>query len=162
MATFEAHDSACAAAPVWVKAALRPAQLHARGPERQPAQEGCREVAEWTPALNACGSVARTLEVRRKYGLTIDGGEAAASEAVLKDCESTEMEIVVRSRVGHVLGALGGRASRGESTPWPCGMTTATAVSPAPRRAVTASHRCVIAIPYRYMRDGDGDGVVCE
>ena len=62
--------------------------------------------------------VARTLEVRRKYGLTIERAEAAAAaEKTLSACDATAME-VLDCAPGH----------------------------PA----------------YRHMRDGDGDGVVCE
>ena len=35
-----------------------------------------------------------TLEVRRKYGLTIDRAEAAAAEKVLSDCDTTAMEVL--------------------------------------------------------------------
>ena len=57
-------------------------------------QKGAKDVAEWTPDLNACWFAARTLEVRRKYGLTIDGREAEAVEDVLSGCDSTDMVVV--------------------------------------------------------------------
>ena len=51
--------------------------------------EGCSGVD--TPAVNACWFAARTLEVRRKYGLTIDRAEATAVEKILAGCPSTDM-----------------------------------------------------------------------
>ena len=57
-------------------------------------QKSAKDVAEWTPDLNKCWFVARTLEVRRKDGLTIDRDEAEPVEAVLSQCDSTEMVVV--------------------------------------------------------------------
>ena len=57
-------------------------------------RNGAKDVAEWTPDRNACWFVARTLEVRRRYALTIDSAEAMAAEAVLSGCETTAMEVV--------------------------------------------------------------------
>ena len=58
------------------------------------AQRVNRHVAGCTPAVNACWFVARTLEVRRTYGLTIDRVEAAAAEKVLAGCDDTGMAVV--------------------------------------------------------------------
>ena len=43
------------------------------------------------PDMNACWFVQRTIEVRRKYGLTIDQREANTADEILKGCESTDM-----------------------------------------------------------------------
>ena len=50
-----------------------------------------KDVADWLPEHNACWYVAQTLEVRRKYGLSIDRREARAAHALLLSCESIGM-----------------------------------------------------------------------
>ncbi len=165
VATSEAHDSGLCAASASVKAAfasdLLNLTLAAPGVNRH--EKRAKDVAEWTPALNTCWFVARTLEVRRKYGLTIDRAEAAAAEAVLKDCSTTGMEVVpCATRAMPV-----GRAR----VPGPGGETDALALwddNGNGRITCAEARRHGIApVPrghpaYRYMRDGDGDGVVCE
>ena len=49
------------------------------GPVANPHRKRTKNVAEWTPRLNACWFVAWTLDVRRKYGPTIDAREVAAA-----------------------------------------------------------------------------------
>ena len=167
VAVSEAHDSGLCAAPASVRAAfasdLLNLTLAAPGLNRH--QKGGRDVAEWTPALNACWFVATTLEVRRKYGLTIDRAEAAAAEAVLKECESAEMQVVAcgpaapAPRRAAAVGtdaaadvdalALWDDNGNGRIT---CAEARRHGIAPVPR-----GHPA-----YRHMRDGDGDGVVCE
>ena len=167
VATSEAHDSGLCAATARVKAAFASDLLNLTlaSPSVNRYRKSGRDVAEWTPALNACWFVARTLDVRRKYGLTIDRAEAAAAEAVLKDCDTTEMEIVAcgpafpaapwppaahDGPVGEVDAlALWDDNGNGRIT---CAEARRHGIAPVPR-----GHPA-----YRYMRDGDGDGVVCE
>ena len=96
VATSEAHDSGLCAAPRSVKAAFASDLLNLTlaSPGVNRYSKSGKDVAGWTPALNACWFVARTLEVRRRYGLTIDRREAAAVEAVLSGCEETSMEVL--------------------------------------------------------------------
>ena len=49
------------------------------------------DVAEWQPEQNVCWFAQRTVEVRRKYGLTIDQREANAVDEILRGCPSTEL-----------------------------------------------------------------------
>ena len=166
VATSEAHDSGLCAAPASVKAGFASDLLNLTlaGPGVNRHQKGGRDVAEWTPALNACWFVARTLEVRRKYGLTIDRAEAAAAEAVLSGCDATDMEVVecaaatparrlptVRTEPSGDVDALTlwDDSGNGRIT---CAEARRHGIAPVPR-----GHPA-----YRYMRDGDGDGVVCE
>ena len=107
--------------------------------------------------------VARTLEVRRKYGLTIDLREAAADEAVLKGCDSTEMEIVA---CGPAIATPRPSAARtvraGEVDAlalWDDNDNGRITCAKARRHGITVPRRHPA---YRHMRDGDGDGVVCE
>ena len=96
VATSEAHDSGLCAAPRSVKAAFASDLLNLTlaSPGVNRYSKSGKDVAGWTPALNACWFVARTLEVRRKYGLMIDRREAVAVEAVLSGCEETSMEVL--------------------------------------------------------------------
>ena len=55
-------------------------------------QKSGRDAAKWFPAHNRCWFANRVLEVRRKYGLTIDRREAEALERVLSRCESIRMD----------------------------------------------------------------------
>ena len=66
-----------------------------RSPHQRPAGiVAGRPALERAPRLNACWFAARTLEVRRKYGLTIDRAEADAVEGILPQCGSTDMVVV--------------------------------------------------------------------
>ena len=85
VATSEAHDSGLCAASASRKSQFASDLLNLTlaSPSVNRGQKRDKDVAEWTPARNACWFVARTHEVRRKYGLTIDQREADAAERVL-------------------------------------------------------------------------------
>lgn len=102
--------------------------------------------------------------MRRKYGLTIDRAEAEAVESVLSQCDSTEMVVVACgtavpvTRPGSTSGTNKGEADalamwddnrNGQIT---CAEARRHGIAPVPK-----GHPA-----YPYMRDGDGDGVVCE
>ena len=93
VARSEAHDSGLCAVSAPVKAAFAgdPLNLTLAHPRLNRHQKSGKDVAEWTPAVNTCWFAARTLEVRRKYRLTIDRIEAAAVERILTNCSSTAM-----------------------------------------------------------------------
>ena len=118
-----------------------------------------KDAAEWLPGRNRCWFAGRVLQVRRKYGLSIDRREAAALERVLAGCESTALE-----------------AAECEPAA-PAARPAADADSPALRAyddnrngriSCREARRHGIAPvarghpAYAHMRDGDGDGVVCE
>ena len=167
VATSEAHDSGLCVAPASVKSAFASDLLNltVAAPSVNRHRKSGKDVAEWTPDLNACWFVARTLEVRRKYGLTIDRAEAAAAEAVLAGCDTTAMEVVacgsaaapapqppaVRAGPGgdEIALALYDDNGNGRIT---CAEARRHGIAPVPR-----GHPA-----YGYMRDGDGDGIVCE
>ena len=46
---------------------------------------------DWMPDMNKCWFAQRMVDVRLKYGMTVDKAEAQALELVLAGCESTEM-----------------------------------------------------------------------
>lgn len=95
VATSEAHDSGLC----WADAETRKKfsddilNLTLASPSVNRQEKKAKDVAEWLPDKNACWFVSRTLEVRRKHGLTIDKKEAAASESVLSKCSSTELVV---------------------------------------------------------------------
>ena len=112
-------------------------------------QKGGKVIAEWTRALNACWFGARTLEVRRKYGPTIDRAEGRRPRS-LSACEGAEMQTVecaMGSRRAE--GApIGHAQSAGDMDAWLCGTTTATDASPARRPGYKASSRSRAAMPH--------------
>ena len=166
VATSEAHDSGLCAAGAATKAAFARDLLNLTlaSPDVNRHQKGAGDVAEWTPALNACWFAARTLDVRLKYGLTIDRREAEAVEAVLSRCDSTGMVVVPCATPA---GAVKPQAPRYAPDGQPdalalwddngngritCAEARAHGIAPVPR-----GHPA-----YPFMRDGDGDGVVCK
>ena len=116
--------------------------------------------AEWLPALHQCRYVDRVVRVRRQYGLTIDPAEAQAIDQVLAGCTSTEMVLLnpgsaapptpTKAPAGEVDAlALCADNNNGRIT---CREARAHGIAPVHREHPG----------YQYMRDGDGDGDVCE
>ena len=120
-----------------------------------------KDAAEWLPVRNQCWFAARVVQVRRAYGLTIDRREAVALDLVLSRCETIEMEPPVcrtdtaQSDVSAGAAPGGGALARyddngnGRIT---CKEARRHGIAP-----VRSTHPA-----YRYMRDGDRDGIVCE
>ena len=166
VATSEAHDSGlCAAGPA-TKAAFASDLLNLTlaSPTVNRHQKSGKEAAEWMPAMNACWYVARTLEVRRKYRLTIDRREAEAVEAVLSRCDSIEMVVVpCKTAVPETPEAIAPSMPEDDVDAlarWDDDRNGRLTCSEAHRHGIAPVRR---GHPlYRYMRDGDGDGAVCE
>ena len=166
VAASEAHDSGLCAASGSVKAAFATDLLNLTlaSPSVNRHQKSGKDVAEWTPSLNACWFAARTLEVRRKYRLTIDRAEAEAVESVLSQCGATEMVVVAcGTAMPATRPASPSVAKKGEVDAlamWDdngngritCAEARTHGIAPVPK-----GHPA-----YPYMRDGDGDGIVCE
>ena len=114
-------------------------------------QKSAKDVAEWLPSLNACWFVARTLEVRRKYDLTIDRAEADAAERTLSMCASTAM--IVRD--------CETSTERPEALVlWDDNGDGRITCAEARAHGIAPVHRGHPAYPF--MDDRDNDGVVCE
>ena len=153
VARSEAHDSGmCAASAATKRAFARDLlNLTLASPSVNRFQKSAKDVAEWLPSLNACWFVARTLDVRRKYDLTIDRQEADAAERVLSMCASSEMIVQdcdTQPQRPQAL-VLYDDNRDGRIT---CAEARAHGIAPV--------HRGHIAYPY--MDDRDNDGVVCE
>ena len=125
-----------------------------------------RDAAGWLPPMNRCWFANRVVEVRRKYDLTIDRNEADVLERLLSTCTSTEL-------VFRTVGTTEPSSATSTDSPkdsssgdvdalrlWDdngngritCAEARGHGIAPVPR-----GHPA-----YPFMRDGDGDGVVCE
>ena len=164
VAVSEAHDSGLCAAGTDLRRRFASDLLNLTlaAPEVNRCGSGGKcafDFAEWLPPLNRCWYAARIVAVKRAYALTVDRREAAALERVLSSCASTEM-IVTAAIAGSTNAqprtvsasdvlALYDDNRNGRIT---CAEARRHGIAPVPR-----DHPA-----YRYMRDGDGDGVVCE
>ena len=164
VARSEAHDSGLCAASAPIKATFARDLLNLTlaSPRLNRYQKIAKDVAEWTPAINACWFAARTLAVRRKYRLTIDRAEAAAVERILAGCPSTDL---VRHPphtrpVPSVSPSLPPPAGVDALAQWDDNRNGRITCAEARRHGIAPVPRGHPA--YRWMRDGDGDGVVCE
>ena len=163
VARSEAHDSGLCAADLATRRrfASDVLNLTLASPSVNRHQKIARDAAEWLPERNRCWFAARVVAVRQRYRLTIDRREAEALDRVLSACESTEM-------VKYGRGAVAGASTTARTTSssgagiaqWDdngngrisCAEARAHRIAP-----VRKGHPA-----YPYMRDGDGDGVVCE
>ena len=166
VATSEAHDSGLCAANRATRARfatdLRNLTLASPGVNRH--RKSGKDAGEWLPERNRCWFAARVIEVRRAWELTIDRREADTLERILAGCASTAMEPVVCHT------STGRDPDRG-AVPVPDDNGDALAryddnrngritCKEARRHGIAPVRRDHPA--YRYMRDGDGDGIVCE
>ena len=166
IALSEAHDSGLCAADAATRAAFSRDLLNLTlaNPGLNRYVKGAKDAAQWMPQLNRCWFAARTLDVRRKYGLSIDRREVEAVERTLASCPSTRMVILdcdaSASRVAETRPQVPSGSETDALARWDdngngritCAEARRHAIAPVPR-----NHPA-----YRYMRDGDGDGVVCE
>ncbi len=170
VAVSEAHDSGLCAADPTTRRRFAADQLNLT--LAAPAVNRCgrggkcaHDAAEWLPPMNRCWFAARVVAVKRKYHLSVDRGEADALERVLSECTSVDMIVAtdgtalpsIRSRspsstqTDQSVDALGLWDDNGNGR-ITCSEARRHGIAPVPR-----SHPA-----YRFMRDGDGDGEVCE
>ena len=85
IARSEAHDSGLCAANPATRAEFASGLLNLTlaSPSVNRHQKVAKDAAEWLPKLNQCWYVARAIQVRREYGLTIDRAEADAVDRIL-------------------------------------------------------------------------------
>ncbi len=133
------------------------------------------DAADWLPAVNQCWFASRVITVKFKYSLTVDRDEAFALQRVLSDCTTTDIVYTnletdgptvftdleapepttpsapepARSAPSSEVLALYDDNRNGRIT---CAEARSHGIAPVPR-----DHPA-----YPFMRDGDGDGVVCE
>jgi len=94
VARSEAHDSGLCAADGGTRRSFSQDldNLTLASPAVNRNQKGGKDAATWLPDRNRCWFAATIIEVRRRYGLTIDQREASALDQVLVNCSSTELE----------------------------------------------------------------------
>ena len=170
VARSEAHDSGlCAAGPAtWSEFASDLLNLTLASPSVNRHQKSANDIAEWLPDLNQCWYVDRTVQVRREYGLTIDRTEADAVDRILAGCPSTEM-VVLAPETSPTASATPTPTPAATPTPstdvdalalWDDNGNGRITCAEARAHGIAPVHRGHPA--YQYMRDADGDGVVCE
>ena len=95
VARSEAHDSGLCSGTSDTKAAFATDLLNLTlaSPELNRYEKSGLDVAEWQPEKNVCWFAQRTIDVRRKYNLTIDQREANTVEEILSGCVSTELVV---------------------------------------------------------------------
>ena len=162
VARSEAHDSGLCAADSATKRrfATDLLNLTLAGPRVNRYQKVDNDAAEWLPPQNRCWFAARVIAVRQRYELTIDRREADALDRVLAGCASTDLVVFAPGAVPASAPATSAAGSSEAIAEWDdngngrisCAEARAHGIAP-----VTRDHPA-----YPFMRDGDGDGVVCE
>ena len=160
VARSEAHDSGlCRATQAQRKAFARDLlNLTLASPTVNRHRKVAKDAADWLPDTNQCWFADRVIQVRLKYQLTVDRREAAALEKVLSQCTSTRMVFYESTQTRHTktrqsnLPANLQRYDDNRNGRITCKEARRHGIAP-----VARTHPA-----YRYMHDGDGDGVVCE
>ena len=166
VARSEAHDSGlCAASPATRRRFSSDLlNLTLASPSVNRHQKSGKDATEWLPELNQCWYAARIVQVKREYGLTVDPREASALDAVLSGCSSFELVVVSGSPQVRPTSVPSRRTDSPSNTDplsmyddngngrITCAEARAHGIAP-----VSRDH-----LAYQFMRDGDGDGIVCE
>ena len=158
VATSEAHDSGLCGRHLETKrrfaSDLR--NLTLASPQVNRHEKGGKDAADWMPEKNKCWFAARVVAVKLAYELTIDRREASALERVLSSCNSYDLEPMVceRDRRRTEEGAVDVLAMYDDNGDGRIVCAEARRHGIAP---VSRAHGA-----YPFMRDGDGDGWVCE
>ena len=117
------------------------------------------DAGEWVPPKNRCWFAARVVAVKRKYALAVDRREAVALQRILAGCDSTAM-LVTASREPAAAPRDTTAASSDALRLYDDNRNGRITCKEARRHGIAPVPRGRPA--YRFMRDGDGDGVVCE
>ena len=164
VAVSEAHDSGLCAASSDLRRrfASDPLNLTLAAPEVNRCGTGGKcghDAAEWLPQVNKCWFAARVVAVKRAYRLTVDRSEAAALARALAGCGSTAM-IVTAPRATTAAPRNEASASSDALRLYDDNGNGRITCKEARRHGIAPVPRGHPAYPF--MRDGDGDGVVCE
>ena len=128
-------------------------------------QKRDHDASEWQPPMNRYWFANRVVQVTRAYGLSVYRRERDTLVRTLAGCADTAIDMTPRGTVAAASPPAGrgtARASGGTDAlalyddngngRITCAEARRHGIGPVPR-----THPA-----YRYMRDGDGDGVVCE
>ena len=162
VATSEAHDSGlCARDPaVRARFASDLRNLTLASPTVNRHQKSGKDAAQWLPARNRCWFAARVVEIRRAYDLTIDPREALVLEEILAHCDSTDMAPMACAAEPASVGNPNEPAADHALVMYDDNRNGRITCKEARRHGIAPVRSNHPAYPY--MRDGDGDGVVCE
>ena len=163
VATSEAHDSGLCAADAGTKQRFASDLLNLTlaAPAVNRHQKSGKDAGGWMPRMNQCWFAGRVVAVKRKYGLTVDAREARALKGVLSGCRSTEMVMSKGEAQVAEPAPSDAAPSTGEAlSQWDTNENGRITCKEAREHGIAPVHREQPA--YRFMRDGDGDGVVCE
>ena len=170
VAASEAHDSGLCAAPREVRTAFANDLLNLTlaSPYVNRYAKSGKDAGEWMPDENRCFFARRTLRVKRKYGLTMDEKEYRAIKEVIQQC---------RTLVGNGVGlppnpCPDAEPEKVEITNPPSPNPSASALDlyddNGNGRITCSEARAHNIAPvkrghpaYQYMRDANGDGIVC-
>ena len=154
VARSEAHGSGLCGADAATRLAFAadPLNLTLAEPMVNRDRKMALDLGEWLPERNRCWYAGRVVAVKRKYGLSMDIREAAAARVVLASCGSTEMVFYAQPTPGPQGDDALARYDDNGNGRISCAEARAHGIAPVER-----GHPA-----YGYMRDADGDGVVCE
>ena len=93
VALAEAHRSGMCSRSETEKSAFAsdPLNLTLATPELNRGEKIAKDAAEWLPEENRCWFAHRVIQVKTKYGLSVDKSEARALQKVLRKCNSTQL-----------------------------------------------------------------------
>ena len=163
VATSEAHDSGLCAANAETKRRFAGDLLNLTlaAPAVNRHQKSGRDAGEWMPRMNECWFAGRVVAVKQKYGLSVDAREARTLEGVLSGCTSTEMVMAEgQTQVVEPTPSAAAPSTGDALTRWDTNGNGRITCKEARQHGIAPVHRKHPA--YEFMRDGDGDGVVCE
>ena len=162
VATSEAHDSGLCAVSAATRArfARDLDNLTLASPRVNRHEKKAKDAAQWLPERNRCWFAARVVAVKRKYGLSVDAREAAALEAVLRGCTSTDLVVYAPSAGPATPPSQAHEGAVDALARWDDNGNGRITCAEARRHGIAPVPRGHPAYPH--MKDGDGDGVVCE
>ena len=182
VAKSEAHDSGLCSADAATRRTFSNDLLNLTlaSPTVNRHQKSGKDFAEWRPALNRCWFADAIIKVKAKYRLTVDSRERAALENALRACASVTM-IMTGAPVQAPSGSQPA-SQPAQPAPQQPAQPAPQPAQPAPGNAdwrqwdtnnngqITCAEAEAAGIApvrrghpaYPYMRDGDGDGIVCE
>ena len=162
VSTSEAHDSGLCAADAATRArfARDLDNLTIASPRVNRHQKSGKDAGEWLPQRNRCWFAARVVAVKRRHALTVDAGEAAALDTVLAGCASTDLVVYAPSAESAAPAAKAEEDAVDALARWDDNGNGRITCAEARRHGIAPVPRGHPA--YEFMRDGDGDGVVCE
>ena len=165
IAVSEAHDSGlCASDPATrIRFARDLLNLTLAAPEINRCGRGGKcglDASEWLPPRNRCWFAERSIEVRNKYRLTIDRREAQTLERILSECPVRKM-VLYRPNTAAAPAPADVQPSPADPlSQWDDNENGRISCTEARRHRITPVRRGDPAYPF--MRDPDGDGIICK